>query len=53
MKSISASIIVVGGLIAAAWGAHDRTTEGNVMMAAGILAAIAGYIRWLETLRNP
>lgn len=54
MKSISASIIVVGGLATIVAGVnHHHSDTGMFVAAVGIIAALAGVSGWIKTLRDP
>jgi hypothetical protein len=54
MKSISASIIIIGGLATVIAGAHHGHSDtGTFLTAVGIVAALAGLAGWIKTLRDP
>jgi hypothetical protein len=51
LKSISASIIIVGGLATVIAAAHyGHSDNGTFMTTVSIVAALAG---WIKTLREP
>jgi hypothetical protein len=54
MKSISASIIIIGGLATVIAGAHHGHSDtGTFLTAVGIVATLAGLAGWIKTLREP
>jgi hypothetical protein len=54
MKSISASIIVGGGLATIVAGVyHHHSDTGIFVSAVGIIAALAGLAGRIKTLREP